>query len=57
LRVDGVPGKNGRVPGGSITVVTVTVDAASAPTSPTEATIRFDTPDGESRTIQVQISP
>lgn len=57
LRVDGVPGKNGRVPGGSVTVVTITVDPAFAPTSPTEASIRFDTPDGTSRDIPVQISP
>jgi hypothetical protein len=57
VRIDGVTGKNGRVPGGSVTVVTVTVDPASAPSVPTEATIRFDTPDGESRDILVQISP
>jgi hypothetical protein len=57
LRVDGVSGKNGRVPGGQVTIVTVTVDAATAPSVPTEASIRFDTPDGQSRTIPVQISP
>jgi hypothetical protein len=57
LRVNGQSGINGRVAGGSITVVTVTVDPGTAPDVPTEATIRFDTPDGESKTILVQISP
>lgn len=57
LRVDGKSGTNGRVSGGSITTINVTVDAATAPTTPTETTIRFDTPNGESKTIRVLITP
>lgn len=57
LRIDGVPGKNGLVPGGSIVVVTVTVEPGFNPSAPTEASLRFDTPDGTSRDIPVQISP
>jgi hypothetical protein len=57
LRVDGQSGINGRIAGSSITVISVTVDAGSAPSQPTESEIRFDTPTGESKTIRVYITP
>lgn len=57
LRVDGRSGTNGRLSGGSITVVNVTIDSASAPGQPTESSVRFDTPNGESKTIRVYITP
>jgi hypothetical protein len=57
VRVDGRTGISGQISPGQVIIVNVTLDPNDLPDEEEAETIRFDTPDGGSRTIDVRVLP
>jgi hypothetical protein len=57
VRVDGRSGISGQISPGQVIIVNVTLDPNDLPDDEEAETIRFDTPDGGSRTIDVRVLP